>query len=129
MITRDLEFQDEPQLREIHAASGLDYEFPNLGSPLYVVKKVVEVDGRVVVAAAARLTVEVSVLCDSEWLTPAFRLKAFEVLHEEMRRELKNKGLEDCHAWLPPQMKNFARRLCKYFGWGKSNWESYERAL
>jgi hypothetical protein len=129
VIVRNLEFADEPRLREIHAASGLEYEFPNLGNSLYIVKKVVEDDGTVVVAAAARLTVEVSVLCDAEWLTPAFRLKAFELLHEEMRRELKDKGLEDCHAWIPPQMKNFARRLMRSFGWGKSNWESYERTL
>lgn len=129
MFVRDVEFADEPRLREIHAASGLEYEFPNLGSPLFVVKKALEADGKVRLAAAARITVEVSVLCDSEWLTPAFRLKAFELLHEEMRRELKAKGIEDVHAWLPPQMKSFARRLCRYFGWGRSAWDSYERTL
>lgn len=129
MIVRDLEAGDELRLREIHGASGLDYEFPKLESPLFIVKKVVEDEGRVAIAAVGRLVAEVQILCDPDWLTPAFRLKAFEVLHEEMRRALKDKGLDEVIAFIPPQKKSFARRLCRFFGWGKTNWDCYSREL
>lgn len=131
MIVRDLETADEGRLREIHADSGLSYEFPKLASPLFIVKKVIIDDeqGRPVMAAAVKLIAEAQILCDPEWLTPAFRLKAFELLHEEMRRALKEKGIDEVVAFVPPQKKSFARRLCRFFGWAKPNFECYSRSI
>jgi hypothetical protein len=131
VIIRDLEVADEEPLRRIHAQSGLKYEFPKLESPLFIIKKVVVDDeqGRPVIAGCVKLLGEAQILCDPEWLTPAFRLKALELLHEEMRRELADKGIDEVVAFLPEEKKSFGRRLMRMFGWGKAIGECYARTV
>src|SRR6185437_5546225 len=130
VIVRDLVASDEARLRELHAESGIGYEFPALESPLFIVKRVIaDENGRPVIAATAKIIAETAILCDQNYLTPALRLKALEVLHEDMRQQLQAKGIDEVVAFVPPEKKSFVRRMIKYFGWAKPNYECYARSV
>lgn len=55
-VIRDYRAEDEPALRALHARFNDPFAFPDLSSPLYIVKKVVEVDGQVTDAVLVRKT-------------------------------------------------------------------------
>ena len=59
MSVRDLKPTDCEELAKIHAKMGMDYEMPDLNSPLFLVKKVVtDENGKVIGASVVRLEAE-----------------------------------------------------------------------
>lgn len=127
MKVRDCEPSDLPRLQELFNQHGFEYDLPDLSRMLSA--KVVESDGAIVQAILARTTVEVYMLGDQQWSTPALRFAALQKIHEAMRQELVIKGIEDVHCWLPPQVaKSFGRRLRHSFGWAKPLWEHMTRS-
>ncbi len=129
MTCRDLQSADLPRLQELFAAQGFEYEFPDLQSAQFIVKRVLVDDNGVILGAiAARQTVELFLLADPTWQTPRWRLEALRLQHEDMRQQLAVRGIRDAHAWLPPQIcRAFGRRLLKSFGWRKQMWDCYSR--
>ncbi len=112
--------------KALHAQQGFAYPFPNLDSPLFMIKLVGEADGRVVQAAFAHLTAEIYFLQDPKWRTPQERLLAF-LCMQEVGKSLAYKpgGLEDLHAFVPPQIeKPFGKRLSAH-GWQKVSWPCF----
>ncbi len=122
MKIREYTSSDLEVLRMIHVRQSFDYKFPDLQSPLFVSKLVLENgEGGIAMAALARLTCEIYLLTDPIQSSPRERLNNLITLHLAVRRDLIQRGLEDAHAWLPPKIaRRFGRRLMK-LGWTRDD--------
>src|ERR1700722_3253295 len=131
MLIRPYTESDLDALRRIHAAQGFDYAFPNLDDPLFVSKLIVEDDaGQPTMAALARLTCEMYLLADPSAGTPRKRYETLLALHRVGKSDLRARGLEDAHAWIPPRIaQRFGRRLTA-LGWIRDDaWTPYCKLL
>lgn len=126
MIIRAYETKDGPAVREMHRAQGLGYEFPKLDDPTFFIRLVGEHEEKIVQAAFAHLTAEIYFMLRRDVGTPLERHLWFLEM-QEVGRELARKpgGLDDLHAFLPPQLERaFAKRLMAH-GWKKALWPAY----
>jgi len=128
MRIRNYRPEDEPALKQMHAAQGFDYAFPDLANPLFVSKLVLEDDdGRSLMAALGRLSCEVYLLAEPKSASPGERFLQMLLMHEAGRRDLEARGLDDVTCWVPPGIeKSFGRRL-ERLGWVRDPWPSYSR--
>jgi hypothetical protein len=116
-------------LRAMHAAQGFNYPFPDLADPLFLVRCVVEDEGRPRMAALLRLTAEAYLLADPGDGPPRQRWRWLLALHEAARQEAAARGLADVQAFLPPRVaRAFGRRL-DCLGWRRDPWTCYTRRL
>ena len=134
MHIREYTAADLESLRQLHSAQGMPYQFPDLTNPLFLTKLVIERDSpdtdsrEVVGAILLRLTSEAYFLLDPSAGTPRDRWQALLTLHEAARTDAARRGLDDAHAWLPPQVANaFGRRLSR-LGWFREPWPSFSRS-
>ncbi len=109
---------DLAALERMHTAQGFGYTFPDLRSPLFLSKLVLEDDaGAPVMVSLLRLTSEAYLLHDPRAGTPRERWERFRTLHEAARHDAAARGLDDAHCWLPQAIaKRFGRRLVQ-LGW------------
>jgi len=120
---------DFEALRAMHAAQGFGYAFPDLGDPLFLVRSVVEEEGRPRMAAFLRLTAEAYLLADPREGSPRRRWRWLLALHGAVRQEAAARGLADVQAFLPPRVaRAFGRRL-RSLGWRRDPWACYTRQL
>jgi hypothetical protein len=149
MHIREYTAADLESLRRLHSAQGMPYQFPDLTNPLFLTKLVIERDspgddsreihgldsrnvngiaGREIIGAIfLRLTSEAYFLLDPGAGTPRDRWQSLLMLHEAARADAAHRGLDDAHAWLPPQVANaFGRRLSR-LGWFREPWPSFSR--
>jgi hypothetical protein len=121
--------EDKEELRRIHLAQQMPYEFPDLSNPLFLTKVVAERNGKIAAASLLRLTAEAYLFVDRECGTPIDRWRTVTLLHEVMRGEAAQRGLDDVHCWLPPQIASpFGRRL-SFLGWQRERWDCYARTV
>ena len=127
MRVREYEEADLEALRQIHARQGFDYPFPDLRDPLFVTKLVMEDESReeagersekgIMGAALLRVTAEAYLLLDPKTGTARERWNRVLELHGATEQDAWRRGLEDVHAWLPPEIaEKFGRRLAR-LGW------------
>ena len=130
MRIRDYTEGDLAALERMHAAQGFGYPFPDLADPIFLSKLVVEDDaGQPVMASLVRLTAEVYLLMDRSAAPPKARWERLLALHASAERHARARGLDDAHAFLPPQVERaFARRLVR-LGWVKDPWAAYCKKL
>ena len=133
MKIRVYEESDLDALRAIHTKQGFSYPFPDLANPLFLTKLVLgreEAGKGIAGAALLRLTAEAYLLLDPEVGSPRERWESLLALHEATRRDALARGLEDVHAWLPPDIaKKFGKRLTR-LGWVRDNeWTPYCKRL
>ena len=129
MIVRAYTDADFAALRSMHAAQGFGYELPDPNDPLFLVRAVVEEEGRPRMAALLRLTAEAYLLADPRDGNPRQRWQWLLALHEATRRAAVARGLADVQAFLPPQVAQaFGRRLAK-LGWRRDPWTCYTHRL
>lgn len=98
MDTINLEVRDmvEPELiREFPR----DFPFPDLESLLYVSRKEVLVDGKIVAAAFLKITSE-AILIQAPELPRATRAKALSALTKTLDAELEQFGLDEVHVFI-----------------------------
>jgi len=120
---------DLEALRAMHAAQGFGYALPDLGDPLFLVRSVVEEEGRPRMAAFLRLTAEAYLLADPDEGSPRQRWRWLLALHEAVRQEAAARGLADVQAFLPSRVaRAFGRRLGS-LGWRRDPWTCYTRQL
>jgi hypothetical protein len=150
---------DLEALHRIHASQGFPYEFPDLNNPLFLTKlvlvneekgseasaedeeglhvspplsgQVLPASGQVVTGAALlRVTAEAYLLLDPKMGKPRERWSWLVGLQEATRQDALARGLEDVHAWLPPEIaKKFGRRLSR-MGWMRDDaWTPYCKRL
>jgi hypothetical protein len=113
MLVREYTGADLEALIAMHRAQAFDYPFPDLRDPIFVSKLVLEDGaGRPAMAALARLTCEMYLLADPKAGTPRERYARLLELHRVGAKDLRARGLDDAHAWLPPRIaQRFGRRL------------------
>ncbi len=129
---RDFTPADTNEVKLIHESSGLDYRFPDIQSPLHLVKKVLSIDGKVRVCVSGYLTCEAYLWIDpSDWADPEQKLIAIQELERAAMDDAREKGLEEVILFLPPEMERFGRRLVEDLGFSKdrSSWSSYSKKL
>ena len=107
MIVRDVETADIPLLTEIHERQGIDYQMPNLASPLFLVKKIA-VSGTLSAAFVLKLRAEGMLLIDGG--TPEERMLALCELQREALAEAHAKGIDDVDIAVPDSL-GFGKRL------------------
>jgi hypothetical protein len=143
---------DLDDLRRMHAPQGFGYPLPDLESPMFVSKLVLEEDDgddgsengrevmdgdslrdnsrrhpfpRVTMAILQRLTAETYLLHDPAAGTPRLRWQHFLALHDAARRSSAQCGLDDVQAFLPPRIaRAFGRRL-ERLGWRHDPWPCF----
>ena len=138
MQVRAYEERDWDELRRIHAAQGFSYAFPDLANPLFLTKLILLEDDpgrevgpeKILGAALLRLTAEAYLLLDPNAGTPRQRWEWLLELHGATEQEAARRGLEDVHAWLPPEVAaRFGKRLTS-LGWVRDDvWTPYCRRL
>lgn len=153
MLVRPYEHGDLQELQNIHAKQGFSYAFPDLRNPLFMTKLVLLGDraGReaptevptevpepsrgsepsgVLGAALLRLTAEAYLLLDPTVGSPRQRWEWLLALHAATEQEAARRGLEDVHAWLPPEISaTFGKRLAR-MGWLRDDaWTPYCKRL
>ena len=146
MQVREYKDSDLAQLKAIHAKQGFDYAFPDLSNPLFVTKLVLSNadatssqpksdntapnNEKILAAAFLRLTAETYLLLDPNAGAPRDRWQSLLALHAATQCDAWHRGLEDVHAWLPPQIANkFGRRLQR-LGWVRDDaWTPYCKKL
>jgi hypothetical protein len=140
---------DLDALRRMHSAQGFGYPLPDLESPRFVSKLVLEDDGedidsgreeadpnsprvsssRVTMAILQRLTAETYLLHDPAAGTPRRRWQSFLALHDAARSAAVARGLDDVQAFLPPPIaRAFGRRLAR-LGWTRDPWPCFSRRI
>jgi hypothetical protein len=140
---------DLDALRRMHAAQGFGYPLPDLESPLFLSKLVLEDNGeddgsgreeadpnsppptppRVTMAILQRLTAETYLLHDPAAGTPRRRWQSFLALHDAARNAAAAQGLDDVQAFLPPRIaRAFGRRLAR-LGWTRDPWPCFSRRI
>ncbi len=131
MLVREYTDADLSALLAMHRAQGFGYPFPDLHDPIFVSKLILEDQrGQPVMAALARLTCEIYLLVDPQSGTPRERYARLLELHRAGAADLRARGLDDAHAWLPPRIaQRFGRRL-QQLGWLRDDaWTPYCKRL
>src|SRR5271168_2020004 len=124
-MIRDFSLWDLPEIKKIHAAQKFDYTNPDLSSPLFLVKKVREVDGRVVAAMCLRLTCETYLLVEGG---PVEKARAIKELQPEVLREAYEKGLSDVFCVVPPEIEESFSPVMQRMGWARDrDWPMWSK--
>jgi hypothetical protein len=126
MLVRDYLPSDRAALEAIHEAQGLDYRFPDIDGPLFLVRKVLEIDGKVVASLVLKICAETMLLLDGQQ-GPQDKLTEMQTLQSSVLSEAYAKGLDEIHAAIPEI--GFDKRLIQ-LGWLKdrSGWNLWSRS-
>lgn len=96
------------ELKKIHNGK---FPFPDLRNPLYISRKTVIDDGKMVGGGLVRLTGEGILILD-ESLPRTMRARAAEQIVYSLMQDVKNKGLDECHVFVrDPNVQKFLRHL------------------
>ena len=123
-MIRDYRPEDDQAVKEIHATQGFDYNL-NLNDPLFFIKKVREVDGRVVAAMFLRITAETYLLVAG---SPEAKGRAILELQPDVLREAYEQGLSDIICVIPPEISQEFSPVLERMGWSRNrDWPMYSR--
>ena len=129
MLIRPYVHEDLAQVRALHRAQGFSYDLPDLEAPAMLVRAVIEEDGEITHAAFLRKTSE------AYWIfnpaeTKRDRLGRLLALCKEMTGPAGRAGIDDVHAFLPPEIVNEKlHRTLLRMGWEKPLWVCYSRKV
>ena len=126
-MIRDYRPEDYAAVKALHAESGIDYALPDLAGPLFIVKKVVEVDGRVVAACALRIEAETYLWCGG---SPEDKMAAMLAMQPEILSDAWMLGIDNVVAWIPEAVEERFEKRLKQLGWARDRdgWHSWSRA-
>lgn len=126
-MIRDYRPEDFEAVKAIHERQGFEYVLPDLNSPLFLVKKVREVNGRVVSAMFLRLTAETFLLTAGSLIENG---RAVEELQPAVLYEAWRKGLNDVVCVVPVQIAEGFDTVLRRMGWHRDrDWPMYSREL
>jgi hypothetical protein len=126
-MIRDFHPEDVAAIKAIHKAQGFNYAVPDLSNPLFLVKKVREVNGRVVAAMFLRLTAETFLVTTG---SPVVIGRSWKELQAEVIREAYEKGLSEIICVVPPEISESFAPPMKRLGWEKTReWPMWQRGL
>lgn len=126
MIVRPFTEADLEAFRKIHAESKLDYRFPDLSSPLFLNKTVVERDGKPTTLLAGKIDIESYLMTSG---TAKERLEDIEAVQPVFLRELWLQGIDSVYCGVPRVVDRHFRKHMERLGWerGRSEWVNYFR--
>jgi hypothetical protein len=126
---RDYQPEDFAAVKAIHDASQIDYTFPDLTSPLFLVSKVLCIDGIIRACIAGYLQIEAHLWLDkSDWATPEEKLAAIKELDAVGMHEAWLQGINHAVLWLPPELERFGKRLEQLgFSKDRDGWRTYSK--
>jgi uncharacterized protein YktB (UPF0637 family) len=127
---RNYEEKDFAQVKALHEAMGLDYRMPDLQSPLFIIRQVAELDGKIVAVGAAKIETELYMWLNRSVGDPETRWDAVRQLNESVMDEAHwSKGIDNCVCWVPKEVeKSFAKRLSAMgFKPDRDGWHSWSR--
>lgn len=106
----------------------MDYRLPDLESPLFIVKKLVEEDGKVIGACLLRLTAETMLLLSPD-LGPVKKMDAMEAMQPEVLHTAWSQGLDDIEARIPDETEAIFEKRLHQLGWTKNRdgWNAWTR--
>lgn len=126
-MIRDYRAEDAEAIKSIHNSQGFDYSLSDLSDPLFLVKKVREVNGRVVAAMVLRLTAETYLLVEG---SPEAKGRAVLELQPEVLREAYEKGLSEVVCVVPPEISESFAPVLERMGWVRARtWPLYQKEL
>jgi hypothetical protein len=126
-MIRDFQPEDLEDVKKIHKSQGFDYSVPDLSNPLFLVKKVRVVNGRVVAAMFLRLTAETFLVTTG---SPVEKGRAIVELQPEVLREAYEKGLSEVVCAIPPEISESFSPVLERMGWVLTRpWPLYQREL
>jgi len=115
-MIRDLQLRDLIHLEKMNHNN---HQLPKLGSKLYPVQKVIEVDGKLLGSAFLHLTSDISIILDPS-LSTLTRAKLIKEFFGELPKELLKNDLEDTRVFVNPENDvKYAEFLIKHFGFVK----------
>ena|ERR1700690_194641 len=139
-VIRDYKPSDFEEIKRIHRQGDLDYKAPELNkvkkngevvvNPLFIVNKVLTVDGKIVCAVLWRMEVETYLLLDkSDWGDAEQKMLALKALQIEGLHDLWTKGIENCVAWIPQDVESYFSKRLTQLGWSpdRDGWRSWSR--
>lgn len=126
MIVRPFTEADLEAFRKIHAESKLDYRFPDLSSPLFLNKTVVERDGKPTTLLAGKIDIEAYLMTSG---AAKERLEDIEAVQPVFLRELWLQGIDSVYCGVPRVVDRHFRKHMERLGWerGRSEWVNYFR--
>ena len=108
--------EDETALRAIHAGQNLGYEWPDLSTPLMLVKLVVvDGHGELIAALFGRVTVELVAMVDKT-LTEKKKTECWRLGLKEAENQLRALGLDELQAMISPNMNGLGKVLTRKYG-------------
>jgi hypothetical protein len=126
-MIRNYRPEDAEAIKSIHNSQGFDYALSDLSDPLFLVKKVREVNGRVVAAMVLRLTAETYLLVEG---SPEAKGRAVLELQPEVLREAYEKGLSEVVCVVPPEISESFAPVLERMGWVRARtWPLYQKEL
>jgi hypothetical protein len=113
-------------MRQLYAQSGLEFEMPDLSSPMIeAAELVVDERGEVIMAAVAQRTLEIYLLSPAGQFHPMVKMEGIRLLHGAIRDTIASKGYKEGFSFISPSIeKSFGRHLRKWFGW-EATWPAY----
>lgn len=132
MRLRDYTPADLEAVKAIHEKTNIDYAFPDINSPLFLVTKVIEDDAGVVRACGgAYLQAELYLWMDpGDWSDSADKLATIHALDGAVCHDLFLRGIDCAVLYLPPGMERFGDRLVDMeFSRDRDGWYSYSKQL
>lgn len=129
MTAETLAPEQYEQARELHRQTGMDYQLPDLESPLLLVKKAVaDGEGRLLGFCVLKLTAECMVTLDPD-LRPEEKMEVMTTLSPVVIGEAWRLGLDEVMATIHQDVeKRFTKRLGE-LGWSKDRdgWALWSR--
>jgi hypothetical protein len=96
------------ELKNIHDNS---FPFPDVSNPLYISKKLVISQGKLVGGGLVRLTAEGILILDQS-LPVGLRAIASKAIITALKEDVKKKGLDECHVFVKdPNVQELLRRF------------------
>ncbi len=128
LSVRDALKTDFPVVEVMHRMGGLDYQLPDLTSPLVLVHKVCEGPEGVVGSCFLRLTAETFLLLDTS-LSAYRQLKTVQALQPAILLEAYRLGLDDLNARIPETIERKFTNPLNQLGWTKARpgWSAWSR--
>jgi hypothetical protein len=119
--------RDVAELERLHGRQREPYPFPGRS----IADAVVVRDGGAVVAGAVTVrAVEVVLVLDHRWGTPARRWAAVAAMQEQLADMARQAGVDCAYVWLEPRRaRGFGRKLMERLGWSRPVWDCYQRKV
>jgi hypothetical protein len=124
-LVREYRDSDLDAIKRIHGESGLDYQLPDINSPLFIAKVVIEREGRPSLMVAGRIDVETYLISSGK---PDQKWEDIQLAQPEYLAALWKQGIDSTFCVVPPEVnRHFGKRM-RRLGWEPArNWYPWTR--